>query len=113
VKAAIVDGDGSVLATTITQEAVAKSFATGVTKLADEAGQAGVSRGLVGLAQFEAATLEGSVFVVRRGARVIAATTRPDPTVGLVFYDLKHCLQSIEEPPKPAARARKRTNGEA
>jgi predicted regulator of Ras-like GTPase activity (Roadblock/LC7/MglB family) len=113
VKAAIVDGDGSVLATTITQEAVARNFATGVTKLVDEAGQAGVSRGLVGLAQFEAATLEGSVFVVRRGARVIAATTRPDPTVGLVFYDLKHCLQSIEEPAKPAPRARKRTNGEA
>lgn len=113
VKAAIVDGDGSVLATTIAQEAVARSFATGVTKLVDEAGQAGISRGLVGLAQFEAATLEGSVFVVRRGARVIAATTRPDPTVGLVFYDLKHCLQSIEESPKPTSRARKRTNGEA
>jgi hypothetical protein len=27
---------------------------------------------------------------------VIAATTRPDPTVGLVFYDLKHCLRSID-----------------
>ena len=36
----------------------------------------------------------------------IAATTRPDPTVGLVFYDLKHCLRSIEEPaaqPQPAS----------
>ena len=42
------------------------------------------------------------MFVVRResgaaGARIIAATTRPDPTVGLVFYDLKHCLRSIED----------------
>ncbi len=113
VKAAIVDGDGSVLATTIAREDVGRSFAAGVTKLVEEAGHAGSSRGLVGLAQFEAATLEGSVFVVRRGARMIAATTRPDPTVGLVFYDLKHCLQSIEEPAKPAPRARKRTNGEA
>src|SRR4051812_31375817 len=56
--------------------------------------------GLPGLSQLEAATLEGSVFVVRResdsGPRIIAATTRPDPTVGLVFYDLKHCLRSIE-----------------
>jgi len=55
---------------------------------------------LPGLSQLEAATLEGSVFVVRRedeatGARIIAATTRPDPTVGLVFYDLKHCLRSV------------------
>ena len=30
-------------------------------------------------------------------ALVVAATTRPGPTVGLVFYDLKHCLRSIEE----------------
>jgi predicted regulator of Ras-like GTPase activity (Roadblock/LC7/MglB family) len=113
VRAAIVDGDGTVLATTIVEDDVSKRFAAGVTKLVEEAGHAGIARGLVGLAQFEAATLEGSVFVVRRGARVIAATTRPDPTVGLVFYDLKHCLQSIEEPPKPASRARRRTNGEA
>ena len=32
---------------------------------------------------------------------MIAATTRPDPTVGLVFYDLKHCLRSIDEPTGP------------
>ncbi|HWB23633.1 MAG TPA: hypothetical protein VG652_12195 [Gaiellaceae bacterium] len=113
VHATIVDGDGSVLATTIAAESVSRSFANGVTKLVEEAGQAGSSRGLVGLAQFEAATLEGSVFVVRRGARVIAATTRPDPTVGLVFYDLKHCLQSIDEAPKRASRARKKIDGEA
>ena len=41
--------------------------------------------------------VEGSVFAVRREGRLIAATTRPDPTVGLVFYDLKHCLRSIED----------------
>jgi len=35
--------------------------------------------------------------VVLRDGRTIAATTRPDPTVGLVFYDLKHCLRSIED----------------
>jgi predicted regulator of Ras-like GTPase activity (Roadblock/LC7/MglB family) len=113
VGAAIVDGDGSVLASTIAEADRAASFAAGVTKLVDAAGRAGVSRGLVGLTQFEASTLAGSVFVVRRGARVIAATTRPEPTVGLVFYDLKHCLRSIEEPPKPTTRFRKRANGEA
>ena len=98
VSVAIVDGNGSVLATTIADDGRATRFADGVTRLVNEAGQAGVSRGLVGLSQFEAATLEGSVFVVRQGARLIAATTRPDPTVGLVFYDLKHCLRSIDEP---------------
>jgi hypothetical protein len=29
---------------------------------------------------------------------MIAATTTPEPTVGLVFYDLKTCLRSIERP---------------
>jgi ubiquinol-cytochrome c reductase cytochrome c1 subunit len=45
---------------------------------------------------------------------MVAATTRADPTVGLIFYDLKHCLSSMEpaggdtsatEPP-PAEPAR-------
>jgi predicted regulator of Ras-like GTPase activity (Roadblock/LC7/MglB family) len=49
-----------------------------------------------GIAQLEAATLGGSVFVVRDGERLIAATTTPEPTVGLVFYDLKSCLRSID-----------------
>jgi hypothetical protein len=58
-----------------------------------------------GVAQLEAATLAGSVFVVRDGERMIAATTTPAPTVGLVFYDLKTCLRAIEAtPPKPARR---------
>ncbi len=57
-----------------------------------------------GVAQLEAATLAGSVFVVRDRGRLIAATTTPEPTVGLVFYDLKTCLRSIEAKPKPARR---------
>jgi hypothetical protein len=65
--------------------------------LLEEADGLRQSRGLPSLTQLEAATLEGSVFIVRRDGRVIAATTRPDPTVGLVFYDLKHCLRSIAE----------------
>jgi hypothetical protein len=48
------------------------------------------------VAQLEAATPVGSVFVVRDGDRLIAATTTPEPTVGLVFYDLKTCLRSID-----------------
>jgi hypothetical protein len=48
-----------------------------------------------GVSQLEAATVSGSVFVVRDGDRLIAATTSPEPTVGLVFYDLKTCLRSI------------------
>jgi len=67
-----------------------------------------------GVAQLEAATVDGSVFVVRDGGRVIAATTTPEPTVGLVFYDLKTCLRSVEAPPKRKRRApAKKTQPEA
>jgi predicted regulator of Ras-like GTPase activity (Roadblock/LC7/MglB family) len=97
VHVAIVEGEGSVLATTIADAGRAARFVQGVTTLLEEADNLRQSRGLPGLSQLEAATLEGSVFVVRRDDRIIAATTRPDPTVGLVFYDLKHCLRSIDD----------------
>jgi hypothetical protein len=76
--------------------------------LADGAGRllAAAERDQPELAQLEAATTGGSVFVVRDGDRVIAATTTPEPTVGLVFYDLKTCLRSIDaEQPKRRRRA--------
>ena len=70
-----------------------------------------------GVSQLEAATLTGSVFVVRDGDRLIAATTTPEPTVGLVFYDLKSCLRAIEVPaPKPPRKrtpAKKKTDDAA
>ena len=52
--------------------------------------------------QLEAATADGSVFVVRDGDRVVAATTGAEPTVGLVFYDLKSCLRASAESDEPA-----------
>jgi hypothetical protein len=43
----------------------------------------------------------GGLFVLREGGRTIAATTGPDPTAGLVVYDLRTCLRRIEaEKPK-------------
>jgi predicted regulator of Ras-like GTPase activity (Roadblock/LC7/MglB family) len=48
------------------------------------------------LTQLEIATEEGSVFVVREGKTCIAATTARNPTVGLVFYDLKSALRSVK-----------------
>ena len=122
VQVAVVDADGGVLASTIEPEARARRFVDVVARLVEEADTTRSARGLADLAQLEAATLEGSVFVVRdpdRG-RTIAATTLPDPTVGLVFYDLKHCLRSIateEKPaaaaPAPAARRRRKADGAA
>lgn len=52
----------------------------------------------------EVELVEGAVFVLREGGRTIAATTRPQPTAGLVAYDLRTCLQRIDEPAKPKRR---------
>lgn len=106
---AIVDGDGTIMATTIGDAPRAERFVDGVRKLLDEAEALRQDRGLQGLAQLEAATLDGSIFVVRRGDRLVAASTRPDPTVGLVFYDLKHCLRSLEAEEPVAAAPPRRT----
>ncbi len=45
------------------------------------------------LTQVQAVTPDGSVFVVVDGERLAIATTGNDPTVGLVFYDLKTLLR--------------------
>jgi hypothetical protein len=58
--------------------------------------------------QVEVASGEGSVFVVRDGEHVAAAVTAPEPTTGLVFYDLKSCLRSAFAKP-----ARRRTSSKA
>jgi predicted regulator of Ras-like GTPase activity (Roadblock/LC7/MglB family) len=40
---------------------------------------------------------DGAVFVLCEGGRTIAATTGPQPTAGLVVYDLRTCLSSIDD----------------
>jgi predicted regulator of Ras-like GTPase activity (Roadblock/LC7/MglB family) len=65
---------------------------------ADIVGQADQVRRDLGrepLAQLEAATPDGCLFVVMKGDQLAVATTGPDPTVGLVFYDLKTLLRQL------------------
>jgi predicted regulator of Ras-like GTPase activity (Roadblock/LC7/MglB family) len=64
-------------------------------ELLEAAGRLRSAPGEHPVTQLEVATREGSVFVVRHGERVLAATTGPSPTVGLVFYDLKTCLRAL------------------
>ena len=40
-----------------------------------------------------------SLFVVREGGRTAVATTAPDPTAGLVVYDLRTALRRLDETP--------------
>jgi predicted regulator of Ras-like GTPase activity (Roadblock/LC7/MglB family) len=83
--------DGSVEGSTLVDETAAKALAEAAAALLDRAEAVRVSEAEV--TQVEAATADGCVFVVRDGERRIAATTVADPTVGLVFYDLKSCLR--------------------
>jgi len=92
----IVDHDGGVLASTIPDAARAERFAAKARSLFSDAEALVQARTGSGLMQIEASTPDGSVFAVRQSGKLIAATTRADPTVGLVFYDLKHCLASVE-----------------
>ena len=96
---AIVDADGSLLASTARDPARAGRFIAALRPMLEEADRLAKARGLAELAQLEVSTLGGSVFVVRRDGLLIAATTRADPTVGLIFYDLKTCLRNIAEEP--------------
>jgi predicted regulator of Ras-like GTPase activity (Roadblock/LC7/MglB family) len=110
--AVVLDADGSALASTL-DESRSQELARSAQELLAAVGRAS-GDGDRELAQLEVATTEGSVFVVRDGERTIAAVTRPEPTVGLVFYDLKSCLRSVaaEEKPKPR-RKQKEDDGAA
>ncbi len=102
---AILDRDGSILATTARDPGRAERFVGAARRLLEEADRLAIARGLPELSQLEASTLDGSVFAVRRDGRLIVATTRSDPTVGLIFYDLKHCLGGIDDAPADASGA--------
>jgi predicted regulator of Ras-like GTPase activity (Roadblock/LC7/MglB family) len=98
---AVIAADGAVVGSNLADEARAQRLVDAAQRLVATAEEL-----RPGVAQLEAATLTGSVFVVRDGERLIAATTTPEPTVGLVFYDLKSCLRSVDEPKKPVPRKR-------
>jgi predicted regulator of Ras-like GTPase activity (Roadblock/LC7/MglB family) len=82
--------------------------------IVSQAEQVRTDMGREGLAQLQAATPDGSVFAVLDGDRMAVATTGPDPTVGLVFYDLKTLLRQIDrgDDPQPAADEAARVPGE-
>jgi predicted regulator of Ras-like GTPase activity (Roadblock/LC7/MglB family) len=106
--ACIFEPSGTVVASTFPSGEATDAFVEKASRLlsnADGLPGEGSSRSLV---QLEVALREGSVFVVRDSERAVAAVTKPEPTVGLVFFDLKTCLQSAAAPegdglPRPSA----------
>ena len=90
--AVLFDADGKVVAATIPEDR-AERVATSAKALLEQAGQIGEGE----LTQVEASTAEGSLFVVKDGSTMLAASTSAEPTAGLVFYDLKIALRAAAE----------------
>jgi hypothetical protein len=104
---------GAVQGSTLADAGKAQRLAEAAARLLDRADA--VRGENVEVTQVEAALAEGCVFVVRDGDRRIAATTVANPTVGLVFYDLKSCLRDSapEDKPKRKRTAKKADDDEA
>jgi predicted regulator of Ras-like GTPase activity (Roadblock/LC7/MglB family) len=98
-RAAIIGADGALEASTLADPAAAEHLAAGGRTLWEGAERARKALDRPPLTQFEVATPEGSVFVVADDHRIVVAVTSVDPTVGLVFYDLKSCLRVLLEEP--------------
>ncbi|MCC6223943.1 MAG: hypothetical protein IT201_10705 [Thermoleophilia bacterium] len=107
--AVIVAPGGDVISAAGADGDQARDLARGARELVAAAADAmGGSESRERLAQIQAAMPQGSVFVVQDEERLVAAVTVAEPTVGLVFYDLKTCLRHVAGEslaPKPRPRA--------
>ena len=104
--AVIFERGGKIVGSTLDDDERAKQIAGEAEALLDDAEKRRSGGDGAEFAQLDVALRDGSVFVVRDGERLIVATTAPEPTVGLVFYDLKSTLRELETKPKPAPRKR-------
>lgn len=106
--AVLFDELGTVVGSTLADGARSQQLVEAAAELVEAATE--IAPGDGAPVQLEAATGEGSVFLVLAGPRRIVAVTGPEPTVGLVFYDLKSCLRGVaEEPAKPRRTQRRRS----
>ncbi len=105
--AVVLDSDGAVVASSPEGDEPAGTLAAVALELLGAASELGSGQE-VGRVEIELE--DGALFVVREGAHAIVARTAPEPTAGLVVYDLRTSLRSIDEPaPKRrrSPRARK------
>jgi len=109
--AVALDGEGSVLAASSEDPAVATSLTASTLELVSAAADLGADGEEV--TRVEVELDEGAFFVVREGGRTVAATTGPKPTSGLVVYDLRTCAQAIEGAAPKRKRAARKPKQEA
>jgi predicted regulator of Ras-like GTPase activity (Roadblock/LC7/MglB family) len=99
--AVVLDAEGAVLASAPDDLAAASALAASTQDLVRVASELGADGRDVTRVEIELG--EGAFFVVREGAHTVGATTGPQPTSGLVVYDLRTCVQAIS-----AAQPKKR-----
>jgi predicted regulator of Ras-like GTPase activity (Roadblock/LC7/MglB family) len=97
--AVILERDGGTLVASAPASGVRVADKLGATcvRIIDAAEQAQRELGREPVSQVEVATPDGHVFVVADATWIVAAVTDADPTVGLVFYDLKTALRAVRE----------------
>ena len=100
--AVVLGADGSVLASTQEDSTRAAALASSTLELVGAAFELNTQR--LEVTRVEVELEDGALFVLRDGGRTIAAITGPDPTSGLVVYDLRTCLQGIAEPEQKKKR---------
>ena len=104
-RAVVLRADGSVVAATPEDDAAAPTLARAALDVLASAFELRSSPQEV--TRVEVELEEGALFVLREGGRTIAAVTGPQPTAGLVAYDLRTCLERIEpDKPKRPRRAK-------
>jgi predicted regulator of Ras-like GTPase activity (Roadblock/LC7/MglB family) len=101
--AVVLDDAGGILGASLADEGSAERLAASARELLAAAGELHADSEPT---RVEVELAEGAVFVLREHGRTIAATTGSEPTAGLVVYDLRTCLQRMDEP-KPKRRTRK------
>ncbi len=110
-RAIVLAADGSTLASH--PEGAAAGLEQAVAEAIEAAGELNAAAAEVIAVEIELE--QGGLFVLREGGRTIAATTGPDPTAGLVVYDLRTCLRRLdaaEEKPKRRRTTRKKPEAE-
>ena len=105
--AVVLAADGSVLASTHEDPTRSGALASSALELVAAASDLGSPEQAVTRAEVELE--DGALFVLREADLTIAATTGPQPTSGLVVYDLRTCLQGIEPEQKKKRKPTTRT----
>lgn len=109
--AIVLDADGAVLAASPQDPAASAALAASSLELVAAAADLGTEGRDV--TRVEVELDEGAFFVMREGGHTVAATTGPNPTSGLVVYDLRTCAQSIQPPEAKKRRSTRKPKEES